>query len=134
MKKVLLPAVFMVICLMIPFNQAFTQNVGIGTTFPAAKLHIVPDTASALQIDPFGSGSGQTGEARFLEITINGVNYIGFKAPDSVATNTIWVLPAADGAAGQVLTTDGAGKLFWSTPSGGGGGSSSGHCFTCDGF
>lgn len=31
--------------------------------------------------------------------------------------------PTADGAHGQVLTTDGAGQLYLSTPSGGGGGS-----------
>lgn len=56
-----------------------------------------------------------TGESRFLELPSNGTNYVGLRAPDSVSTNTIWKLPAADGLSGQVLTTDGAGNLSWSS-------------------
>jgi hypothetical protein len=43
-------------------------------------------------------------------------NYVGFKAPDTVSANNIWTLPAADGSAGQTLSTDGSGALAWSTP------------------
>jgi len=50
-------------------------------------------------------------EIRFSETTANGVNYVGFKAPASLSADKIWVLPSADGTAGQFLKTDGAGNL-----------------------
>lgn len=48
-------------------------------------------------------------------------NYVGFKA-GSPTGNQIWTLPDADGAAGEVITTDGAGSLIWGTGGGAGGG------------
>lgn len=47
-------------------------------------------------------------------------NWVAFQAPTSVASNVTLTLPAADGANGQVLTTNGSGVLSWSTISGGG--------------
>ena len=44
--------------------------------------------------------------------------YVGFKA-GTLAANKIWTLPTADGTANQVLKTDGAGNLGWSTAGGG---------------
>jgi hypothetical protein len=44
-------------------------------------------------------------------------HYVGFKAPGTVSANKVWTLPAADGSAGQVLTTDGSGVFSFSTPS-----------------
>jgi hypothetical protein len=46
----------------------------------------------------------------------DGSNYVGFKSPATVTANNIWILPAQDGAAGQVLTTDGADNLSWTSP------------------
>ena len=94
---------------------ANTGDVGIGTSSPLSRLHLVPSTAAALQIDPFGSGPGDTGQLRFLELAANGSNYSGFRAPDDLAGNVIWTLPDADGSANQVLSTDGSGNLSWST-------------------
>jgi len=54
-------------------------------------------------------------EIRFSETTANGVNYVGFKAPASLSADKIWVLPSADGTAGQFLKTDGAGNLSFSS-------------------
>ena len=48
-----------------------------------------------------------------------GADYVGFSAPSSVTTSTVWTLPAADGSANQCLVTDGAGKLSWASSSGG---------------
>jgi len=48
--------------------------------------------------------------------------YVGLKAPTTIATNCIWTLPSADGASGQVLSTNGSGVLSWATAGGGGGG------------
>jgi Chaperone of endosialidase len=42
-------------------------------------------------------------------------NFIGFKAPASPSTNTIWTLPPSDGAAGQFLSTNGSGVLSFVT-------------------
>jgi hypothetical protein len=46
-------------------------------------------------------------------------HYVGFKAPETVSANKVWVLPAADGTAGQALSTDGSGNLSWATSGGG---------------
>lgn len=50
--------------------------------------------------------------------------YIGFKAPSSIESNKIWILPNSDGSSDEVLKTDGSGNLTWGKVSGGGGGGS----------
>jgi len=50
------------------------------------------------------------GEIRFYD---NG-NYVGFEAP-ALSADQIWVLPAADGPANEVLGTDNSGNLIWRT-------------------
>jgi hypothetical protein len=107
-----------------------TTAAGARSNLGAAASGINTDIAAlqglnqqnALQLNPYGTLTGNTGEIRFLELAANGANYVGFKAPDDITTNVIWTLPPSDGTAGQVLTTDGAGVLSWTTPSGGGGG------------
>jgi len=47
-------------------------------------------------------------ELRFYD---NG-NYVGFEPP-ALSGDQIWVLPTADGSAGNHLQTDGAGNLSW---------------------
>ena len=49
----------------------------------------------------------------------DGSHYVGFEAPATVSTNKVWTLPAADGSANQLLTTNGSGVLSWSTAAGG---------------
>lgn len=42
------------------------------------------------------------------------VQYVGFKAPDTVAANVVWKLPNADTTvAGYALISDGSGNLSW---------------------
>lgn len=69
---------------------------------------------AALTLLPFGASAGNTGEIRFRELVANGVSYVGFKAPDAIATNIMWQLPIADGTANQCLKTDGFQQLGWS--------------------
>lgn len=70
-------------------------------------------------LGPYGSTAGKTSELRFMELTASGqVNYVGFKAPDTIANNIIWTLPTTDGTNGQVLATNGTGTLSWATASG----------------
>ena len=54
-------------------------------------------------------------ELRFHEADGNGSNYVGFEAPATLGGDKIWVLPSADGSAGQYLKTDGSGNLGWAT-------------------
>jgi hypothetical protein len=55
-------------------------------------------------------------DLRFGEATANGSNYVAFQAPASIAADVTWTLPAADGTANQVLSTDGSGTLSFATP------------------
>ncbi|POB14830.1 hypothetical protein [Halobacteriovorax sp. DA5] len=80
---------------------------------------ITSSAQGGINVAPFGTGVGQTGEFRFYELTANGSNYVGFKSPDALAASLIWTMPAADGSSGQVLSTDGSGVLSWVTPSSG---------------
>jgi hypothetical protein len=96
-----------------------SQRWGLGTTSPSGKLHVVGASAPTVILGPFGASAGNTGELQFLELAANGTNYVGFKAPDSIASNRIWTLPSADGTSGQVLQTNGSGVLSFATVSGG---------------
>ena len=58
-------------------------------------------------------------DARFREATANGTNYVGFQAPATIAADVLWTLPATDGTAAQVLSTNGSGTLSWATAAGG---------------
>ena len=78
------------------YSAYFGGNVGIGTTSPGSKL----DVKGTLRLS--GSTSG----------------YVGFSVPAD-AGSTTYLLPAADGTNGQVLSTNGTGTLSWVTASGG---------------
>lgn len=71
------------------------------------------DLASGTLAIPGTSASGAI--ARLYEDTDNGTNYIGLKAPASVASNLDFTLPSADGSAGQFLKTNGSGVLGFET-------------------
>ncbi len=70
---------------------------------------------NGVELRVFGTNAGETGELRFNDLTAGGTHYLGFKAPDTVAADHIWTLPAADGTTGQVLKTDGSGALGWAS-------------------
>ncbi len=55
-------------------------------------------------------------EFQFKELTASGSNYVGLKAPNSLATNYTLTLPTGTGGTGQTLSTDGFGNLQWSDP------------------
>ena len=75
-----------------------------------------------ITIDPSGTGifkiAGDAqlqaqGDLRWADSDSS--NYVAFQAPATVASNLTWTLPATDGSASQVLTTNGSGTLSWST-------------------
>ncbi len=74
---------------------------------------------SSLSLYPLGTSAGNTYELRFLELAANGSGYIGFKGPDSIATNYTYVWPDAAPSAGQLLSASapsaGVVTLSWAT-------------------
>ena len=69
--------------------------------------------AGGVSLAPHGTSAGNGTELRFQELAANGAHYVGFKAPDSIAANKVFVLPNADGDDGQFLKTDGSTNLSW---------------------
>jgi len=57
-------------------------------------------------------------DLRFGEATGHGGNWVAFQAPATIASNVTWTLPAADGASGQLLSTNGSGVLSWASDAG----------------
>ena len=100
----------------------FMGKLSIGsTTNPSSMLEIQPpaNSSGGINLKPNVGLIPSTSEIRFSELSANGSNYVGFKAPSSISSNKIWILPAADGTSGQVLSTNGSGALSWTTISGG---------------
>ncbi len=88
---------------------AGTNEIGF-TTGGSSRLIV---TSNSIELTPYGTNSGETLNIRFFELTSNGSNYVGFKAPDSIVSNIVWTLPNIDGTNNQVLKTDGSGNLDW---------------------
>ncbi len=114
-------------------TQTATNKYGIrqrGTTGQqnvfAAALNMFGDNSTAAHLIEAKNGniaitnSGTAGELRIYEASGSGTNYSAFKAQPQ-AGNLTYTLPAADGASGDSLTTNGSGTLSWTTVSGGGG-------------
>ena len=59
--------------------------------------------------------AGDLSIATKLRLKSNTANYVEFKSADAVAANRTFVWPGVYGTSGQVLTTDGAGNLTWTT-------------------
>ena len=88
---------------------------GVGN---GGSINLRPGNGTAMgevNIANTGTAAGETTELRFQELSSNGTDYVGFKAPDSItAGNVVWTLPATDTPfAGLHLSSDGAGNLFW---------------------
>ena len=112
-------------------GYALTTN-GSGTLSWAAISASPGGSSTQIQFNSSGSFAGSsnltwdgvnvqlgaTGAMRFADTDSS--NYIGLKAPGTVAANVTFTLPNADGLNGQFLKTDGSGALSWSTPTGGG--------------
>lgn len=63
-------------------------------------------------------GSASAGaEIRLPEDTDNGSNYVALKAANTLASNLTFTLPATDGTSGQVMSTNGAGQLSFTSVS-----------------
>ena len=79
----------------------------------AATTLNIGGSAAAINL----GGGVAAAELRFLEPSASGVNYMAFKA-QAMAASITYTLPAADGSASQVLSTNGTGTLSWATAGG----------------
>lgn len=89
------------------------------------NLNIVNGALEILMIESDGVRQANTviadyggtvgGKITLAEATANGGSSIAIQAPASLAATTTYTLPSADGTSGQVLATNAAGGLSWTT-------------------
>jgi hypothetical protein len=70
------------------------------------------DSTNTLSI---GGTTTTAGVLRLGEASNNGTNSIGIQAPATLAADTTYTLPSADGTSGQLLSTNASGTLSWVT-------------------
>jgi hypothetical protein len=102
----------------------------VGSSTLVGTIQISPDSALSTAADrditlsPGGTGLvvstanfqlNAQNDLRFADSDSS--NWVGFQAPATVAANVTWTLPATDGSADQVLTTNASGTLSWSSKS-----------------
>jgi hypothetical protein len=96
-----------------PIPWASPGAIGGSTPSSGAFTTVVSHAQIGHEIKPYNTTAGSTGEIRFDELAANGTHYVGLKAADSLVNNVTWTLPTADGASGQVLSTNGSGAMSW---------------------
>jgi uncharacterized protein YdeI (BOF family) len=74
-------------------------------------IDMEPDVIKMCDVNVQSVYPGEGAFMRLWEASSNGLNYVGFKAPASLAASTSWILPSADGTSAQVLQTNGSGTL-----------------------
>ena len=84
---------------------------GLSTTATGTVLTLT-DSAHTTSVNMI---CGNNTALRFNELTANGSNYIGLKAPASLSADLTFTLPSTDGTNGQFLKTDGAGNLSFAS-------------------
>lgn len=94
-------------------NNSTTSIFTIRANNAATDLFTVGETGNATLLNQ--------AEMRLGELTVNGANYAALRSAASMAANVTYTLPAADGTAGQVLSTNGTGTLSWVAGGGGSG-------------
>lgn len=75
------------------------------------------------------SSTGIKGARPFVFYDSDSSNFVGFKASATVASNSVWVLPPADGTSGQAIITDGNKNLSFGSVSSVGGSTSTFNVF-----
>jgi hypothetical protein len=96
-----------------------------GSSFAAASPGEIgastPGVGNFLDIKIKSTNSSAGGTVKELQLyDADNTNYVGFKAPSSVSTNKVYVMPSTDGTNGQFLTTNGTATLSWTSAGGGG--------------
>lgn len=86
------------------FRLPYYSATSPGTTVSASSFISTSETFRAFSLL-------NQGAIRFYEATVNGSDYLEFKAPISFGPSVTWTLPPSDGLAGALLQTDGMGNL-----------------------
>ncbi len=94
---------------------------GSTTGGAAGAIFIRPGYGANPPTIPTVSGVPQPAEFWFVDGDNTTPGYVGFKAPATVISNTVWELPDQDGSLNEVMVTDGNGVLSWATVAGAGG-------------
>ena len=89
------------------FNDLIDHTAGSLT----ASSALIVDSNSAIDSMLVGNHATTGGQIKLNEGTNNGAHFIGLKSPNTLSGNVTFVLPAADGNAGEFLKTDGSGAL-----------------------
>jgi hypothetical protein len=92
-----------------------TDNITLATINHSTNTVDFNDSTISTPLAVTGNATAGA-EIRLPEDTDNGSNYVALKAPDTIASNLTFTLPATDGTANQVLTTSGAGVLSFTNP------------------
>ncbi len=97
--------------------QMFVQAVATGSGGGnGTATQAVTISGKSVQLEQWGTGSGETRELRFEEGGGSASHYAGFKAGDSMSANTMYTLPTAfPGSNGLALLSTTAGVLSWGT-------------------
>jgi hypothetical protein len=93
-----------------------SSDIGVtvqGFDADTAKLDVA-QTFSAAQT--FGDNVTLNAQSDLRFADSDSSNWVAFQAPATVAANVTWTLPATDGTANQVLSTNGSGVLSFATP------------------
>jgi hypothetical protein len=105
-------------------TAASTSGVSFTGTAPAAagQVTVYDSTTGAVltttRTYQFRATSAGQAQIQLFEDTDNGTNSVSIQSPASLAGSYTLTLPADDGTAGQVLSTDGSGTLSWVSGSG----------------
>lgn len=97
----------------IDFGDSVITEEGTGLNFTGATDGYFFDGASL----SLSNGSTTSGIFKILEDSDNGANFASFQVP-ALAADTVYVLPADDGDAGEQLQTNGTGTLTWESAGG----------------
>jgi hypothetical protein len=105
-------------------TDSSTTPVWIGATIESSPSDWTSASKLATQSAINTTFMPKSGGAFTGDVTLNGQsdlrfadsdssNWVAFQAPSTVSANVTWTLPAADGSAGTVLSTNGSGTLSW---------------------
>ena len=93
------------------FNDKIDHTAGTLT----ASSAVIVDSNSAIDDLNVGNNATTGGSIQFKEGTNNGAHHVQLKAPNALAANRSFTLPATDGSNGQFLKTNGSGVLAFDT-------------------
>lgn len=98
-----------------PDTNVLSADSVNATTFNGTNLNLSGNIANGTNEVQFAGNIklASAKEVRFYDG--NNTNFMGFRSPAAVTTNKTFILPDGDGTADQVLKTDGAETLSWTT-------------------